>query len=268
MAESEEKLIAIARDAVSQCNWVVGECAAKWTQKYARGRTDADFGQMVGLSGDQIYQRRRVWDQFGDTYRNFANLKWSFFYVTLNWDDTQECLSWANDTRATVAEMRAWRRARRGEDLTTESEEAWSEWAAPMIVDTATTPLTAIMDPAEFISSGQGDRAGAGATGSEAETMVAAARDSADYAPFRSGAGSPAPQEQSSEVAVLERPTPTPDQVWRRTAGILERLEHSLSKQVLRTFDDQPDKLQDCIAAAWDKLQVKLEKVLGDEPGS
>ena len=63
---SEEELISRAQMAVSQCNWVLGECAASWTQRYARGRTDADFGQMVGLSSDQIYQRRRVWETFGD----------------------------------------------------------------------------------------------------------------------------------------------------------------------------------------------------------
>ena len=90
MAESEEQLISKARDAVSQCNWVVGECASKWTQRYAKNRTDADFGQMVGLSGDQIFQRRRVWEAFGESHKNFGSLKWSFFYVALNWDDAED----------------------------------------------------------------------------------------------------------------------------------------------------------------------------------
>lgn len=262
MAESEEKLIAVARDAVSQCNWVVGECASKWTQKYARGRTDHDFGQMVGLSGDQIYQRRRVWVRFGDTYRNFPNLKWSFFYVTLNWDDADECLNWANDTSATVAEMRAWRRARNGEDLNEDSEETYSEWAAPLIVDSATTPLTAVVDPSEFVPSGQGERAGMGAAGSDVETMAAAARENSDYSPFRSGAAAPAPGEQEAEVAVLERPTPTADQVWKRTAAMLERLEKSLTDDVIRAFDEQPEKVQDRVAAGFDKLRMTLRKVL------
>jgi hypothetical protein len=262
VAESEEKLISLARDAVSQCNWVVGECASNWTQKYARGRTDHDFGQMVGLSGDQIYQRRRVWVKFGDTYRNFSKLKWSFFYVTLNWDDSDECLSWADDTSATVAEMRAWRRARNGEDLNAESEETYSEWAAPLIVDTATTPLTAVMDPAEFVPSGQGDRAGIEAAGSEIETLAGAARESGEYSPYRSGATTPVSGEQETEVAVLERPIVVPEQVWRRTAGLLERLEKSLTPEVIRAFADQPDKVQDRVAGAFDKLKVTLQKVL------
>src|SRR6266403_2119130 len=51
--ESEEQLVSRAQDAVSQCRWVVGECAARWTERYARGRTDGDFAALIGLSGDQ-----------------------------------------------------------------------------------------------------------------------------------------------------------------------------------------------------------------------
>ena len=262
MAVSEEQLISLARDAVSQCNWVVGECASRWTQKFARGRTDHDFGQMVGLSGDQIYQRRRVWAKFGDTYRENSNLKWSFFYVTLNWDDSDECLRWANDTSATVAEMRAWRRARNGENLNTESEETFSEWAAPLVVDTTKTPLTTVQDPSEFVPSGQGDRAGASSAGNEVETLAGAAREGGDYTPFRAGAASPAASEQQAEVAVLERSAPLPDQVWRRTAKVLERLETSLTPEVIRAFDDQPENVQDRVATAFDRLRMTFEKVL------
>jgi len=264
VAVSEEQLISLARDAVSQCNWVVGECASKWTQKFARGRTDHDFGQMVGLSGDQIYQRRRVWTKFGDTYREYSNLKWSFFYVTLNWNDSDECLRWANDTSATVAQMRAWRRARNGEDLNAESEETFSEWAAPLVFDTAKTPLTTVLDPAEFVPSGEGDRAGVGGMGHEVETLAGAAREGGDYTPFHAGASSPAQREQEAEVAVLERPASLPEQVWRRTAGILERLETGLTVEVIRAFDDQPEKVQDRVAAAFDRLRMTFEKVLPD----
>lgn len=261
MADSEEKLISTAREAVSQCNWVVGECAANWTKKYARGRTDHDFGQMVGLSGDQIYQRRRVWSKFGKTYSEYSNLKWSFFYVTLNWDDAEECLGWADETQATVAEMRAWRRARNGEDLNEESEELYSEWAAPLTIDTANTPLTAVVDPAEFVPSGQGERAGMEYAGSEVETLTGAARESGEYSPFRSGASSPAPEDKA-EVAVLERPVATPEQVWKRTAALLERIEKGLTPDVIRAFDDQSEKVQDRLAGAFEKLKVTMRKVL------
>ena len=100
---SEEELVSVAQTAVSRCNWVVGACAAQWTRKFARGRTDADFGAMVGLSSDQVYQRRRVWETFGDVHGDYPSLKWSHFYVALTWDDAPECLQWAEENQATVA---------------------------------------------------------------------------------------------------------------------------------------------------------------------
>jgi len=33
--ESEAQLVSRAQEAVSQCRWVVGECAAMWTERYA-----------------------------------------------------------------------------------------------------------------------------------------------------------------------------------------------------------------------------------------
>src|SRR5262249_41325502 len=121
--ESEEQLVSRALEAVSQCRWVVGECAARWTERYARGRTDADFAALIGLSGDQVFQRRRVWETFAGGRGEFPALKGSHFYSALTWDDAQECLRWAEETRSAVAEMRAWRRARRGEDLTVQAPE-------------------------------------------------------------------------------------------------------------------------------------------------
>ena len=103
--DSEEQIISRAQSAVSQCNWVVGECAAAWTEKYAKGRTDADFAALVGLSADQIYQRRRVAETFADVRESFPSLKWSHYYVALKWDDAPECLQWAEENEATVAEM-------------------------------------------------------------------------------------------------------------------------------------------------------------------
>ena len=262
MSESEEQLIYVAREAVSQCNWVVGECATKWTKKYARGRTDADFGQMVGLSGDQIYQRRRVWETFGKGYENYQNLKWSFFYVALNWEDATKCLNWADENEATVAEMRAWRRAQHGEDLFAEPEDAYSEWAAPLAMDTRDLPMSTVMDPAGFVPSGQGPRAGMGYSGSDVETMAGAARESSDYAPFRTGATAPAPAEQAAEVGVLERPEPTADQIWKRTVSVLEKINSSLTTKVLKSYEQQPEKLQGRLADALNELNEKLGGLL------
>lgn len=113
----EGGLFAESIKATSHANWVVGECAAVWMKRYSRGRTDADFAQVVGLETHQVYQRRRVWESFGDVYRNYPDLRWSHFAAAVGWDNWRECLQWAQDINATVAEMRAWRRAQRGEDL-------------------------------------------------------------------------------------------------------------------------------------------------------
>lgn len=267
MAESEEQLIATARDAVSQCNWVVGECASKWTQRYAKSRTDADFGQMVGLTGDQIFQRRRVWESFGGVYQNFAGLKWSFFYVALNWEDAEECLTWARDSDATVAEMRAWRRAQRGEDLFAESSEGYSEWAAPLGIDTSGIPLTRVVDPSQFTPAGAGDRAGLAAavgdrTGGGVATMDMVARDLNDnYAPFRADAASPAPKLRE-EVPGAERPELTPEQFWKRASAMLDKLNRALTPHLLKALDTQPEPVREKLREALMDIREKLDGTL------
>lgn len=264
MAESEELLIQQARDSVSQCNWVVGECAAKWTARYAKGRTDADFGQLVGLSGDQIFQRRRVWERFGASYPEYPGLKWSFFYVALTWDDADDCLAWAREGDATVSEMRAWRRAQRGEDLFTESSDGYSEWAAPLGVDTSAVPLSRVVDPSEFVQSGMGDRAGQPGGRSAAATMDAVARDASDggnYAPFRADAGS-TPSKVRDEDAGSSRPPLTPEQFWKRAAAMLEKLNRALSPSLLDALPEQPDSVLEKLRDSLREVSQKLDDVL------
>lgn len=132
---TEQDVIHTAQAAISSCNWTVGECAGVWCEKYAKGRTDADFGSLVGLSGDQVYKMRRVAETFPDSapVRNLDGLKWSHFYGALNWDDFEECLNWASENQATVAEMKAWRRMQHGEDLTVDAEEHADPVPAPVI---------------------------------------------------------------------------------------------------------------------------------------
>jgi len=264
VAESEEQLISMARDAVSQCNWVVGECAAKWTQRYARNRTDGDFGQMVGLSGDQIFQRRRVWEAFGGVHQNYNGLKWSFFYVALNWDDAEDCLSWAQESDATVAEMRAWRRAQRGEDLFAESSEGYSEWAAPLGIDTSAIPLSRVVDPSQFTPSGMGDRAGlptGAGTGDRTATatMDMVARDSGEsYAPFRADAAAPAPKVRE-ESGGGDRQELTPEQFWKRASSMLDKLNKALTPKLLNALDQQSESVKERMRDALADIREKLE---------
>ncbi len=260
VAESEEQLISRARDAVSQCNWVVGECAHQWTKRYSRNRTDSDFGQMVGLTGDQIYQRRRVWATFGEIYQKFSGLKWSFFYVAMNWDDAEECLQWAQDSDATVAEMRAWRRAQRGEDLFSDSGDGYSEWASPIGIDTSNIPLSTVVDPAQYLTAGQGARSGAVTADREpVPTMAMAARESGDgYAPFRADAAT-IPATRNSDPDVVNRPELTPEQLLKKTASILERVNKALTDEVLSVLEEQPEKIRHRIAEALNEIVEKLD---------
>ncbi len=114
---TEEEIIQASQRAYSDYRWLIGEYASKWTQRYARGRADCEFGYLVSSQdGEQIYQCRRVWETFSDIRSQFPYLKWSHFFAAMNWDDAAECLQWAEEAQATVAEMKAWRRALRGEE--------------------------------------------------------------------------------------------------------------------------------------------------------
>jgi hypothetical protein len=262
VTESEDELISRAQNAVSQCNWSVGECAFKWTQKYARGRTDADFGALVGMSPDQVFQRRRVWETFADVHAVYGGLKWSHFYAALNWDDAPECLQWAEENQATVAEMKAWRRASRGEDLTIDAAD--EEWGVAYV---PSEPV-AVKDPAEFGESERRGRSGRGDGNSErsvTETVAGVARDSGNgdsgYAPFRSGAGSPAPKETET-VATEPRPHVTPEQLITRMSGTLERINEALTPEVLKAFKTLPEKKRTRFLKAVSELSTKTARLI------
>jgi hypothetical protein len=110
--ESEAALIQAAKQAITTCNWKVGEAASNWTAKWAKGRTDADFGAAVDLTGDQVGQRRRVWERWGEKLIPYRNLSWSHFAVSVAWEDADTYLEWAYANQATVSEMKAYRHAR------------------------------------------------------------------------------------------------------------------------------------------------------------
>lgn len=250
--ETEEQLIQRAQQAVSRCNWEIGECAAAWTQRYARGRTDADFGAQIGLSGDQVYQRRRVWETFSDVAARYERLKWSHFYAALNWDDAAECLQWAEDMQATVAEMKAWRRAQHGEDLSAPAED-FDDAGSLAGVELLPVESGFVREP------GTSERAGNGESrrreGRESEAVLAgAARESSgdDYAPFGATARGAAP------VSSSDRPDPSAETVLRRIVSALERCDASLTPDALESFGALPVELQRRLFKSLDSLNSKL----------
>lgn len=251
--ETEQQLIATAQSSISNCNWTVGECAAKWTQRFSRGRTDADFGAMIGLSGDQIYQRRRVWESFSDVRTNFAQLKWSHYYVSLTWTDSAECLAWAEENEASVAEMRAWRRMQHGEDLTVEAEAEIDNGVHELGFGDTILHRT----PEEF-----GESDGVRSTSDSLDEMDESG-DRADgvsagdgYAPFRSDAGSAPPKDIGDGPVGAQGLTP--ELAIKRMISLIERCSRLLTEQVIEEFSDLPEKLRIRLTTAVENLNDKV----------
>lgn len=264
---TEQELIQRAQTAVSNCNWTVGECATRWTQKFARGRTDADFGELVGMSGDQVYQRRRVFETFADVQDRYVSLKWSHFYIALNWNDAAECLSWANDNEATIAEMKAWRRLQQGEDVTTtaaEDEEAgsWGRDGASAFVEFGSqgaVPVRSESDlelPAVRVAMPGGD----GKRGArDAATAEAAGLSQGEYAPYRTGATKP-PREVLDEVPG-NQPSISVEQSVKRLAVMLERCAKSITPEVQRKFSQLPEKVRTRFLASLMELRERTAEL-------
>ncbi len=250
--ESESELISRAQLAVSQCNWVVGECAARWTQRHAKGRTDADFGLLVGLSGDQVYQRRRVWETFGDVRADYPTLKWSHFYISLTWDDAPECLQWAEENQATVAELKMWRRTLHGGEANDDSPpDPWG--GDPNVSFVPTTPV-----PVRDVDESTGDPSerprGQGEDRAEKEPNEVA------YSPYRSNAGS-APESASPSKGSSEAPDDRDaEQLIKRITTTLERINKALSSQVLESLDEVPESLSKRFQVAVENLHAKVSR--------
>ena len=241
ISETEDQLVSRAVEAISQSRWIVGECAAKWTRRYARGRTDVEFGLLVGLTGDQVYQRRRVWEKFADLSPQFGNLKWSHFYTALGWDDFGECLKWADDMRATVAEMKAWRRALRGEDLTTDAT-VTEDGETPLVQFVPEQPSW-VQDPGDFQSTTRSAGGnGGGSRDTDSITVTGVAREfeagDAPYSPFRSEAlQSPTRTDAGgSSTQVLTADQPSTLQLVKRMTSALQRFTKLASPAFAREY--------------------------------
>lgn len=256
--ETEEQLVSRAQLALSSCNWTIGECATLWTKRYAKGRTDAAFGEMVGISGDQAYQRRRVWETFGDVREEYTKLKWSHFYAAVTWDDAAACLAWAEEMEATVAEMRAWRRAQHGEDLSVAGDAALDDAPFDSTGEYLSVETGIVRDPAEMGYEAAQRRAavGGGVAVEDRPAMAASvARESqGDYAPFGKGARGPAPGEESGEVRAA---APT-EQIAKRVVSTLEKCNQALSPEILEDLGELPLALQQRLINAIDNLASKV----------
>lgn len=257
--ETEQTLVERARTSVSDCNWTVGECAAMWTQRYARGRTDADFGALISMSGDQVNQRRRVWETFGDVRTEYPSLRWSHFYVALTWDDAPECLAWAKENEATVAEMKAWRRLQHGEDLTQPAADDVPPWEDESAVAFVPDEPTPVRDPGEA-----GESAGNGSSSPRSSrepvptpTAMGVARDAG------SEGSAPTPDGSSDEPRTTTAPKPdvSIEQVVKRMTSAVERVNKALTKELIDSLPDVPRKVRNRFVKAVGELSAKAAKL-------
>lgn len=119
LPESEDECWMHARRAQSQTDWTIGAMAHAWLSKWGRGRTLADFGRLTGHPEEFVRHRYEVFQRFSAMRDKLPRLLFAHFSAAMKWgnDDAIVCLEWADDMDASVAEMKAWRRAQHGEDL-------------------------------------------------------------------------------------------------------------------------------------------------------
>lgn len=245
-ANTEDELVEQARFVMSSCNWQLGMIASNWTKRFAKGRTDASFGELIGLSADQVYQRRRVWETFADVYLGYPALKWSHFVVALTWDDAAACLGWAEETQATVGEMRAWRRAEYGEDLSREEDGSWESG-----------------DESQAEALGDAGSREAAVSISDIDGECERSPEQVPYAPFSQAARSP---ERSTAGVSVATETPNREQVARRLLRQLKLCATVMDDQFHDAFESLPGDVQDGITeqvgqmAAWIRQQKYLER--------
>jgi len=255
--KTEQQLIERARQSLNQCHWEIGECATIWTKKYARGRTDEDFGQLIGMSGDQVYQRRRVYESFHDVYTQYPALSWSHFYVALNWDDAAECLQWAQDLQSSVAEMRAWRRASRGEDLT-------QPGMGDDEVDFINNQLVEVRNPDS--AGGNGRTKGSLSEVEDYEKETVPRISDEPYSPYRKDARGSAPKDGDEGYAqeklplAVREPLAAP-KLLRKVIKALEMSNELLTEGAIKQIKKEPIELIEKLLELVDSLKEKTDKL-------
>jgi hypothetical protein len=99
---------------VSTTNWEKGRIVLEWRQRLIESHapvqaySDDAWSRRVGnVTGQHVGRLRRVWERFGDTYRQYRGLFWSHFQAALDWNDAEMWLEGASQSGWSVAQMRA-----------------------------------------------------------------------------------------------------------------------------------------------------------------
>lgn len=119
----ERKLIDAGREIESRsCDdkWELGRLASEFVTNHRLG-SDQKYADVIGSQQQRVNECRRVWEE-RQSYRSSGNPAWTHLRISLGWDDADQILTWAGATSATVIDMKAYRRAIRGEDLNAEPD--------------------------------------------------------------------------------------------------------------------------------------------------
>lgn len=125
LPESDEECWMHVRRAQSHTDWMIGAMAHAWLTKYGRGRSLADLGKLTGHPEDFVRHRYEVFQRFSAMRDKLTRLLFAHFSAAMKWEreDAIVCLECADEMDATVAEMKAWRRAQHGEDMSVPAED-------------------------------------------------------------------------------------------------------------------------------------------------
>lgn len=259
---TEEALVARARNAVSVESWVVGECASQWTKRFARGRTDADFGILLGLSREQVCARRLVYEKF-DNHPTRIHLSWTHFYVALGWEDADEALNWAAEADATTAEMRAWRRAQRGEDLF-----ASNELPPDLSGEQERSNPIAPPCPPERSDVSDNQTGDCKAVADSAESMATVESGIQVYTPFRSESGEkPARKKREKKKPQQQPVTEDPDHIsdaFEKTLkNYKEETQYATVRKLLKRFLGQVESFEELLPSVGQSPEEVVDVVSG-----
>jgi hypothetical protein len=100
--------------------WELGRLASEFVTNHRLG-SDQKYADVIGSQQQRVNECRRVWEE-RQSYRSSGNPAWTHLRISLGWDDADQILTWAGATSATVIDMKAYRRAIRGEDLNAEPD--------------------------------------------------------------------------------------------------------------------------------------------------
>ena len=101
----------------SDYRWYIG----RYVDQYGGPETLKDLSRDCGEGVNLLSTCARVWRRFGEIYLEYPQLLWHHFAGVVDHPDQTlvlDSLDWAVANEATPNEMRAWRRAMDGEDLT------------------------------------------------------------------------------------------------------------------------------------------------------